>query len=371
MFKYLFICAVLIGAILANPLRQHNEPQAASHIVIVTPQARVHLEALPSSSYVQHLAPLTRYVSPHEEGVVYVPASGGSVPTVLPFDVSGDVRTLANVQSRQTFPEQIAQAASTAQQIAMSFPTTFPQANFSETASQISSQIASQINAANEAWTGSSGLFPSTGTQSLSNDPYSQITQAVNQIAASASSFIPNTSGQFSNLVSTPAATETQNIEYEIPLTHVLSTEPRHHHFVYAPGVVPHLVDVIQTPVVVGPTLSTVRGRSLQSTEAKTPIITIPLPASKKPEALPLQSNKEFDEKLSPDNKKYEYTRVLDTPTTKEEIRDETKNPTKWTDKMENKGKISTKNYKIIKILTKLKKKKRNNIFHKTKAKNH
>lgn len=350
MLKHLFICAVLIGTLWAKPLRQHNEASpAASHIVIVTPQARVHLEALPSSSYVQHLAPLTRYVSPHEEAVVYVPAGSGSVPTVLPLDVTGAVRTLSNVQSRQTFPEQIGQAASTAQQIAMSFPTSFPQANFSEAASQISSQIASQINAANEAWTGSSGLFPSSTTQTLSNDPYSQITQAVNQIASGAANFIPNTAGQFPSaaVVSSPVNTETQSIEYEIPLTPVLSSEPRHHHFVYAPGVVPHLVDVIQTPVVVGPALSAVRGRSLQSTEAEAPIVTIPLPASKKPEALPLQSNKEFEEKLTPDNKKYEYTRVLDAATTKDELRDETKIPTKWTDKMENKGKTNIANSDI------------------------
>lgn len=346
MLKNIFICAVLIGTIWAKPLRQHNEASpAASHIVIVTPQARVHLEALPSSSYVQHLGPLTRYVSPHEEAVVYVPAGSGSVPTVVPLDVTGAVRTLANVQSRQTFPEQISQAAGAAQQIAMSFPTSFPQANFTEAASQITSQITSQINAANEAWTGSTGLFPSPNVQSLANDPYSQITQAVNQIASGASSFIPSTSGQFTPATvvgPTATATETQNIEYEIPLTQVLSSEPRHHHFVYAPGVVPHLVDVIQTPVVVGPTLSSVRGRSLQSTEDETPIVTIPLPASKKPEALPLQSNKDFDEKLTTDNKKYEYTRVLDAATTKDEIRDETKYPNKWSDKTDNKGNNNT-----------------------------
>uniref|UniRef100_A0A1I8MMZ8 Cuticle protein n=2 Tax=Musca domestica TaxID=7370 RepID=A0A1I8MMZ8_MUSDO len=112
---------------------------------------------------------------------------------------------------------------------------------------------------------------------------------------------------------SQPQLTKVQHIEYEIPITPIISHEPRHQlpHYASVIGpALPHVVDFIQTPIFLAPSIPTIKGRSLLAAEEK-PISQEPaqapaiesakpegqLPLAPQPENLPL--NPELD-KLQP-----------------------------------------------------------------------
>uniref|UniRef100_A0A1A9Z2S1 Uncharacterized protein n=1 Tax=Glossina pallidipes TaxID=7398 RepID=A0A1A9Z2S1_GLOPL len=303
------------------------------HIVIVTPQAQVHLEpAVAASPYLQHFSPFTRYAAPHEETVVYVPTGAATSAATatgvfLPASLSAS-KAVPILQARQA-PEQIVQAAATAQQIVNAIQSAVPQNNLSETASQLAAQAATAAQQANEAFASAGAFFPIAQS---SDNPLSQASNALNQIAtaiAVGSAGGGEASGSANPSVNAPPSGESDGsssenikkiskIQYEIPLSPLLANEPRHHYFI-APGPVPQFVDVVQTPVFVAPASAHLRARSLQASRDETPIIAIPLPEAIKPQALPLQSPAIADEKLEEQKEKIEYKRFLEAKPLQEE----------------------------------------------------
>uniref|UniRef100_A0A1B0FLE6 Uncharacterized protein n=1 Tax=Glossina morsitans morsitans TaxID=37546 RepID=A0A1B0FLE6_GLOMM len=303
------------------------------HIVIVTPQAQVHLEpAVAASPYLQHFSPFTRYAAPHEETVVYVPTGAATSAATatgvfLPASLSAS-KAVPILQARQA-PEQIVQAAATAQQIVNAIQSAVPQNNLSETASQLAAQAATAAQQANEAFASAGAFFPIAQS---SDNPLSQASNALNQIAtaiAVGSAGGGEASGSANPSVNAPPSAESDGsssenikkiskIQYEIPLSPILANEPRHHYFI-APGPVPQFVDVVQTPVFVAPASAHLRARSLQASRDETPIIAIPLPEAIKPHALPLQSPAIADEKLEEQKEKIEYKRFLEAKPLQEE----------------------------------------------------
>ncbi|XP_002025718.2 protein TsetseEP [Drosophila persimilis] len=86
----MFLLALFCLALAAMGGQAKPYEPTAQHIVIVTPQAQVHLE--PTLRYVHGLSPLARVATPHhEETIVYVPA--GAAASVVPvLDAVGSGR---------------------------------------------------------------------------------------------------------------------------------------------------------------------------------------------------------------------------------------------------------------------------------------
>ncbi|EDW18484.1 eukaryotic translation initiation factor 4 gamma [Drosophila mojavensis] len=220
MFIFALVCLLAVGS-QAKPLQQVVEP--AQHIVIVTPQAQVHLE--PAVRYVHGLSPLARVSGPHhEETIVYVPA--GAAASVVP--TLGDAASTGRASSRSPAQETRQTEG-------------FPSVNQIQQQVQqgveiVGGQLGEAAESAAAAGAGFfPGFFPSPGNkneelQKLKNEKI--------------------------ELIETPANTQ--------PL--LAATEARHF---YSLPQVYHtpVVDVVHTPVYSWP-ISAIRARSIQTDEA-------------------------------------------------------------------------------------------------------
>ncbi|KAH8302152.1 hypothetical protein KR044_003304 [Drosophila immigrans] len=232
MFILALFCLLAAVGSQAKPLQPVVEP--AQHIVIVTPQAQVHLE--PAVRYVHGLSPLARVSGPHhEETIVYVPA--GTAASVLPNVVSSDAVGTGRARS----PYQIAEG----KQIE----------GIPSNINEIQQQAAQNIQIA-------------TG----------QFTEAAAAAAATGAGFFP---GFFPSNTATKDEQKSDKIELiETPANTqplIAATEARHF---YSLPQVYHtpVVDVVHGPVYTWP-ISAIRARSIEPKEA--PLLEI----EQKPEA--------------------------------------------------------------------------------------
>lgn len=239
MFILALFCLLAVGS-QAKPLQPVVEP--AQHIVIVTPQAQVHLE--PALRYVHGLSPLARVSGPHhEETIVYVPAGATAsvVPTVS--DAVSTGRASSPAKQSEGFPQNINQIQQQAQQVV-------------EIASGQFGEAASAAAAAGAGFF--PGFFPSSDASNKNEEKLKN---------------------EKMELIETPANTQ--------PL--LAATEARHF---YSLPQVYHtpVVDVVHAPVYSWP-ISAIRARSIQTEEA--PIQALQQlpeekPAAELTEALPL-----------------------------------------------------------------------------------
>ncbi|XP_030570163.1 eukaryotic translation initiation factor 4 gamma [Drosophila novamexicana] len=239
MFILALFCLLAVGS-QAKPLQPVVEP--AQHIVIVTPQAQVHLE--PALRYVHGLSPLARVSGPHhEETIVYVPAGATAsvVPTVS--DAVSTGRASSPAKQSEGFPQNINQIQQQAQQVV-------------EIASGQFGEAASAAAAAGAGFF--PGFFPSSDASNKNEEKLKN---------------------EKMELIETPANTQ--------PL--LAATEARHF---YSLPQVYHtpVVDVVHAPVYSWP-ISAIRARSIQTEEA--PIQALQQlpeekPAAELPEAQPL-----------------------------------------------------------------------------------
>ncbi|ALC43640.1 CG13023, partial [Drosophila busckii] len=217
MFIFALFCLLAVGS-QAKPV---VEP--AQHIVIVTPQAQVHLE--PALRYVHGLSQLARVSGPHhEETIVYVPA--GAAAAVVPNVVNEAVVAGRQIENIPATAQQIQQQAQQGVEI-------------------VSGQFGEAAAAA--AATGA-GFFPGFFPSSNQKQEEQQLK------------------------LETPANTQ--------PLP--VATEARHF---YSLPQVYHtpVVDVVHTPVYSWP-ISTIRARSIQADEAALPAIELKAEAAAAPE---------------------------------------------------------------------------------------
>lgn len=238
MFIFALFCLLAVGS-QAKPV---VEP--AQHIVIVTPQAQVHLE--PALRYVHGLSPLARVSGPHhEETIVYVPA--GAAASVVP--TLGDAVSTGRASSRNPAQETRQTEG-------------FPNVNQIQQQVQQGVEIVSgQIGeAAESAVSAGSGFFPGLFPYPSSGSKNEELQKLKNEKI---------------ELIETPANTQ--------PL--LAATEARHF---YSLPQVYHtpVVDVVHAPVYSWP-ISAIRARSIQTEEA--PIkVTEERAAPEVPEAQPL-----------------------------------------------------------------------------------
>lgn len=215
MLIFALFCLLAVGS-QAKPL----EP--AQHIVIVTPQAQVHLE--PAVRYVHGLSPLARVAGPHhEETIVYVPAGTAAsvVPNVADTVGTGRARSPFQPEGKQieNVPAGITQIQQQAQQ----------------GVEIVSGQFGEAAAAAAAAGAGFFPAFFPGG--SAKEEPQQLKTEKI-------------------ELIETPANTQ--------PL--LAAAEARHF---YSLPQVYHtpVVDVVHTPVYTWP-ISTIRARSIQPDKA-------------------------------------------------------------------------------------------------------
>lgn len=301
MLKYLLLCCTLTAhAIWAKPV----QPDLASHIVIVTPQAQVHLEPAfkydtsAGTTFIHHLSPLARIGAPaHEETIVYVPTSAAGGASLIPFG-SGHATVVGRSSSSGELEQQ----------------------NQAKQYDQISQQI-EQIQTAIQS--GSSMLGP-------------QLSEAASAAASAASSA---GTGLFPALFPPPNLNKDaeklkiEKIIYETPA----STEPLLPRFYALTPAVSHIVDFGHAPVFVGP-LSAIRTRSIQEGEALPPspvaiaepaaAVPLPLPLPKAETLLPLKTTIKEEEKKpikieEPLEKKYDSPRFLEANVLKEDKKKE------------------------------------------------
>lgn len=213
MLIFALFCLLAVGS-QAKPL----EP--AQHIVIVTPQAQVHLE--PAVRYVHGLSPLARVAGPHhEETIVYVPA--GTAASVVPTVAD----TVGTGRSRYGAPEgkQIENVPAGITQI---------QQQAQQGVEIVSGQFGEAAAAAAAA---GAGFFPAFFPGGSAKEQEQQQQQLKTEKI---------------ELIETPANTQ--------PL--IATAEARHF---YSLPQVYHtpVVDVVHTPVYTWP-ISTIRARSIQ-----------------------------------------------------------------------------------------------------------
>ncbi|KAH8365661.1 hypothetical protein KR093_003154 [Drosophila rubida] len=226
MFILALFCLVAAVGSQAKPLQPVVEP--AQHIVIVTPQAQVHLE--PAVRYVHGLSPLARVSGPHhEETIVYVPA--GTAASVVPnVAVPGsDAVGTGRARSPYQAPE--------GKQIE-GFPSNINEIQ-QQAAQNIQIATGQFTEAAAAAAATGAGFFPGffPGNAASKDDLQAQKSEKI-------------------ELIETPANTQ--------PL--LAATEARHF---YSLPQVYHtpVVDVVHGPVYTWP-ISAIRARSIQAEEA-------------------------------------------------------------------------------------------------------
>ncbi|XP_073838889.1 uncharacterized protein [Musca autumnalis] len=381
-----FLLGVLLVAHTVWTAPVHHHSELTPHVVIVTPQAQLQLDSFPHGTPIfQHLTPYTRFVAPHEETIVYVPASAiGSHPVghiTIPTsqhqyesrstarNILGNILSIPNqavetitsgtinpskiIESTITgvadaagqvidtigspskivttipiqVPGQIIESIGSPNKLIGSIASPLPipiigttkltpsyrQTVFEniQNAIQNPSQVLESIqNAASNP----TGLFESV-TNSISgavtnlaqNSPCDSLNsiaqntglqQTPTQQAGSSARSIDKGESQdeaqsqdLKAAASQPQLTTVQHVEYEIPITPIISHEARqqlpHYASVIGPAL-PHVVDYIQTPIFLAPSIPTVKGRSLSTAEEK-PQILAPTPIEPpKPEAAPI-----------------------------------------------------------------------------------
>ncbi|XP_052844567.1 fibrous sheath CABYR-binding protein isoform X1 [Drosophila gunungcola] len=205
----MFLLAAFCLALTAMGGQARPLEPTAQHIVIVTPQAQVHLE--PALRYVHGLSPLARVSSPHhhEETIVYVPA--GTAAQVVPVvDAVGSGRAGGAPETKQW--ENTGEIANQIQQVS--------QQGVEIVSGQLSEAAASAASAG-------AGFFPSLFPPSGSKKE------------------------EKIELIETPANTQ--------PL---IATEARHFYSIPQVYHTP-VVDVVHGPVYTWP-ISAIRARSIQ-----------------------------------------------------------------------------------------------------------
>ncbi|XP_070852910.1 zinc finger protein 853 [Drosophila suzukii] len=242
----MFLLAAFCLALTAMGGQARPLEPTAQHIVIVTPQAQVHLE--PALRYVHGLSPLARVSSPHhhEETIVYVPA--GSTAQVVPVvDAVGSGRAGGAPETKQW--ENTGEIANQIQQVS--------QQGVEIVSGQLSEAAASAASAG-------AGFFPSLFPPSGSKKEEQQLLQSLK--------------GDKIELIETPANTQ--------PL---IATEARHFYSIPQVYHTP-VVDVVHGPLYTWP-ISAIRARSIQQEPeaeltAAEPALKQTLKAEPEPQAL-------------------------------------------------------------------------------------
>ncbi|XP_016985184.1 uncharacterized protein LOC108048804 [Drosophila rhopaloa] len=214
----MFLLAAFCLALTAMGGQARPLEPTAQHIVIVTPQAQVHLE--PALRYVHGLSPLARVSSPHhhEETIVYVPA-GAAAQVVPVVDAIGSGRAGGAPETKQW--ENTGEIANQIQQVSQ------------QGVEIVSGQLS---EAASSAASAGAGFFPSLFPPSGSKKE-EQLLQGLKS--------------EKIELIETPANTQ--------PL---IATEARHFYSIPQVYHTP-VVDVVHGPVYTWP-ISAIRARSIQ-----------------------------------------------------------------------------------------------------------
>lgn len=328
MLKYIWMYFFLAHNIWAKPLRSHAE--VTPHVLILTPQAQLRLESLvPGAPTIQHLTPFTSYLAPHEETIIYVPASAAAV--------------VQNTQSRQFNPELFnCNALSTGgEQVLALAQNTF------NTASEFitNQQVFSPEDASNnilEAIIGQIGsgqpAEPSTGSQSETEQKLQQQQQQQQQLQSQDRKKTQQLEQQqkdkpllsatdikiptiiFADKTKTPSIIPALAPAPIIPSIKLYDNEPRHH-YVVAP-VAQHIVDIVPNTVFLSPTVTnTIKARRSITNENKdaNPLTTIILPTVARPEALPLNNDLVKAEHLNKDKQEEVFKRFLEADALKDD----------------------------------------------------
>ncbi|KAI8120147.1 hypothetical protein CVS40_8499 [Lucilia cuprina] len=340
----------MIHIIWAKPVHQHHG-ELAPHVLIVTPQAQLRLESLvPGTPIIQHLSPFTRFVAPHEETIVYVPASaaaaiqnaeivsrsleGNKGKQFNPQDFTNALTTIAtnSAQSLQSAAESAATAANSYITSSSTYVPNLgnPASGFQTAAEALYQGAQSTINS-----------YVQSQQQSQQPQAQAQTTQllsAETPLAAAEISLPPIIAEQklpiISTAVSLPPLISTEQklplisigskipslsslLSPALPSISIYTNEPRHHYFV-APAA-PHFYHrPRQLP------LKHVENSVIaDDKEANKPILPLILPEpTNKPLALPLNNELEKEELLLKE-KKEEFKRFLEANALKEESKDE------------------------------------------------
>uniref|UniRef100_A0A0A1X3V0 Transposase for insertion sequence element IS1328 n=1 Tax=Zeugodacus cucurbitae TaxID=28588 RepID=A0A0A1X3V0_ZEUCU len=216
MLNYFLLCSCIVPTLLGAPIPVAQN-DVISHIVIVTPQAQVHLEPAikyDTSAFIHHLSPLARILSPHDDTILYVPANPAA-PIIPVENISvGRANIKEQLQKLETkqwdqISQQIQQAVQTG-------------------SSQLGPQLSEAATAASSAAAAAGqGLFPA---------------------------LFPPGGSSSSN---TASKEDKQTIES------LLTSNAR----VYAlTPAVSHVVDFVQSPLFIGP-ISAIRTRSIKESE--------------------------------------------------------------------------------------------------------
>ncbi|XP_067647079.1 uncharacterized protein [Eurosta solidaginis] len=231
----------------------------ASHIVIVTPQAQVHLEPAikyDAATFIHHLSPLARIAAPHEEAVVYVPSSAGA--PIIPFEGLSVARANTKEKPQKVETKQWDEIT---QQIQQAIQTG---------SSQLGPQLSEAATAAsNAAAAAGQGLFPSLFPPAGSSSSESTATSTANK-------------------------EDKPKITYQLPANTEALLPSNSRIFALTPAV-PHVVDFVHSPIYVGP-IPAIQARSIQDINDQTPLISTPLS-----EQIPLKyDDKDFKELQRP-----------------------------------------------------------------------
>ncbi|XP_011212956.1 uncharacterized protein LOC105232794 [Bactrocera dorsalis] len=290
MLNYFLLCSCIVPALFGAPI-PIGQNDIASHIVIVTPQAQVHLEPAikyDTAAFIHHLSPLARISSPNDETIFYVPAN--TAAPIIPVE---------NISvGRANIKEQ-------------------PQKLETKQWDQISQQIQQAVQ------TGSSQLGPQL----------SEAASAASSAAAAAGQ------GLFPALFPPggSSSSNTANKNDKPTIESLLTSNAR----VYAlTPAVSHVVDFIHSPLFIGP-ISAIRTRSIQESETRTqspeasvletkPLNEIPFNANIKTSddvkkiqpQLELKGNLEkrkFDENYNDEQKEQRFGNILPQPLKEED----------------------------------------------------
>lgn len=245
MQKYLLLIVLILPVVWSVPVPA-AQSDIASHIVIVTPQAQVHLEPAikyDTSAFVHHLSPLARIASPHEETIFYVPSNFAA--PIIPIDAVNVGRASGNEKPQKLETKQWDQISQQIQQAV--------QTGSSQLGPQLSEAATAASSAAAAAGQGLfPALFPPGGTATTT----------------------------------TTGKDDKPKIAYELPANTEALLTHNARIFAITPAV-SHVVDFIHSPVLISP-IPAIRARSIQEEDNQAQQITTSLLESKLPENLPL-----------------------------------------------------------------------------------
>nr|XP_014093154.2 uncharacterized protein LOC106619547 [Bactrocera oleae] len=264
MLNYFLLCTCIVPALLGAPIPM-TQNDVASHIVIITPQAQVHLEPAikyDTATFIHNLSPLARISSSNDDTIFYVPAN--TPAPIIPVENISVGRANIREQPHKVETKQW---------------------------DQISQQIQQAVQ------TGSSQLGPQLSEAA---------TAASSAAAAAGQGLFP---ALFPSGGSSPSNTANKNDKPTIES--LLTSNAR----VYAlTPAVSHVVDFIHSPLFIGP-ISAIRTRSIQESETKTrspetlvvetnPLNEIPFNANKKTfgDVIKMQAQQELKGNLEVDN---------------------------------------------------------------------